>query len=665
MKTLKRLIRFREKGSAPYTAAIFTGIAGFIMLTGCVRENSRWQISSPGNLIRVEVLKKDLAPSGQLYYAVYIHRDGEFVQIVEPSSLGIIREDGRFVDNLEPVSVEKREEMTDEYTLVSGKKLANRNMYNEMELCFTNPEEQKVCLIFRAYDKGVAFRYAFPGNSNQNFRITRELTGFDFGAGSFWGHPYDTVTTWAPAYETYFTGPMAIGTEAPWNKNGWAFPILLESNGSWMLVSEAGFDGSYGACHLHAECPDGLYTLKFPEQEEALGYYENTSYSNLPWSSPWRFIAVGETLSGILETSLPTDLSAPSQLEDISWIRPGRATWSWWSDSDSPQDYNDIIPFIDFAAQMGWEYSLVDANWNHMKHGDVGQLAKYAAEKNVGLLLWYNSGGIHNLVPEEPRDLLDDRKSRRMEFKRISDMGIRGIKVDFFQSDKQEIIRQYTEILEDAAEFNLLVNFHGCTLPRGWRRTWPNLLTMEAIRGGESYKFDRTFPERVPSHLTIVPYTRNAVGPADYTPGTFSDHQYPHLTTHGFELALPVIIESGIMHYSDTPGQTMELPGFAIDFLREVPVIWDDTRYLAGYPGKDVVIARKSGSRWYIAGINGEDISKELTFNLPDMDGMPDAVRLIRDGESDRSLQMTDLQVMDGKMTVSMKPFGGFAGFWD
>ncbi len=636
-----------------------------MMLTGCTRENSRWRMSSPGDLIRVEVLKKDLAPSGQLNYAVFIKRDGEFIQIVEPSPLGIIREDGRFVDNLEPVSVEKREEMTDEYTLVSGKKLINRNMYNEMELCFINPEEQKVCLIFRAYDNGIAFRYAFPGNSNQNFRITRELTGFDFGTGSFWGHPYDTVTTWAPAYETYFTGPVAIGTEAPWNKNGWAFPILLESNGSWMLVSEAGFDGSYGACHLHADCPDGLYTLKFPEQEEALGYYENTFYSNLPWSSPWRFIAVGETLSGIVETSLPTDLSAPSRVEDISWIRPGRATWSWWSDSDSPQDYNDIIPFIDFAAQMGWEYSLVDANWNQMKHGDMGQLVKYAAEKNVGLLLWYNSGGIHNVVPEEPRDLMDDRKNRRMEFKRISDMGIRGIKVDFFQSDKQEIIRQYTEILEDAAEFNLLVNFHGCTLPRGWRRTWPNLLTMEAIRGGESYKFDRSFPERVPSHLTIVPYTRNAVGPADYTPGTFSDHQYPRLTTHGFELALPVIIESGIMHYADTPGQTMELPGFAIDFLREVPVIWDDTRYLAGYPGKEVVIARKSGSRWYIAGINGEEISKELTFNLPEMDGMPDAVRLICDGEPDRDLQMTDLQVRDGKITVSMKPFGGFAGFWE
>ena len=659
----KVCLMIREICISPVAAWVLMGIMVFPLLTGCNREKSRWRLNSPGNLIRVELIRKDLQPSGQLYYSVYVNRGDSVVQLLDPSPLGIVREDGRYIESLEPVSAKMREDVSEEYTLVSGKKLACRSMYNEMELCFKNPEDQQVCIIFRAYDNGIAFRYAFPGNSNQNFRITREVTGFDFGEGSFWGHPYDTVTTWAPAYETYFSGPMAIGTEAPWNKNGWAFPILLESNGSWMLVSEAGFDGSYGACHLQPDCSDGLYTISFPVQDEAMGYYENTSYSTLPWNSPWRFIAVGETLSDIVETSLPTDLSAPSRVDDVSWIRPGRATWSWWSDSDSPQHYSDIIPFIDFAAQMGWEYSLVDANWNHMQNGDIERLAKYAADKNVGLLLWYNSGGIHNVVTEEPRDLMDDRKSRRMEFRRISDMGIRGIKVDFFQSDKQEVIRLYTEILEDAAEFNLLVNFHGCTLPGGWRRTWPNLLTMEAVRGGENYRYDRAFPERAPSHLAIVPYTRNAVGPADYTPGTFSDHNYPHLTTYGFELALTVIIESGIMHYSDTPEKTMELPVFAIDFLREIPVVWDDTRYLAGFPGKDAVIARKSGPRWYIAGINGEDIHKELTFQLPEMDGVPGHFRLIRDGESDRDLQLTGLQVRDGKLTVTMKPFGGFAGY--
>jgi alpha-glucosidase len=651
--------------STLFRTGSLAGIAGFILVTGCNRENGIWQVSSPDNRIRVEIRKGNMAPDEQLRYSVHMKQDGSFVQLMDPSPLGIVREDGRFVENLELVSVEKSEDLHEKYTLVSGKKRTCESSYNEMLLFFKNQAQQKICLIFRAYDNGIAFRYVFPGKSNQNFRITGEVTGFDFGEGYFWGHPYDSVSPWAPAYETFFSGPVETGTEAPWNKNGWAFPILVESRGTWMLVSEAGFDGSYGSCHLQPDCPGGRYMIRSAEKEEAMGYYEHTSYSTRPWNSPWRYIVIGKDLSAIVETTLTTDLSAPSEVEDVSWIRPGRASWSWWSDSESPLDYDRLVPFIDFASRMGWEYSLVDANWNHMKNGTVEQLAAYAERKNVGLLLWYNSGGKHNVETGEPRDRVDDRKRRRMEFERISRMGIKGIKVDFFQSDKQEVIRLYTETLEDAATYHLLVNFHGCTLPKGWRRTWPNLLTMEAIRGGESYKFDRSFPEKAPSHLAIIPYTRNAVGPVDYTPCTFTDHTYPHLTTFGFELALPVVLESGIMHYADTPEQTMELPGFAIDFLREIPVVWDDTRYLAGFPGKDAVIARKNGSRWYIGGINGEDIQKELTFGLPAADGTPVSVRLIGDGESGRDLQLKDMQVEAGKLTVEMRPYGGFAGYWE
>ncbi len=219
---------------------------------------------------------------------------------------------------------------------------------------------------------------------------------------------------------------------------------------------------------------------------------------------------------------------------------------------------------------MGWEYSLVDANWDQMKNGNVEKLVEYANGKNVGLLLWYNSGGKHNVVEEGPRDLVDNAKARRKEFERISKMGIKGIKVDFFQSDKQEIISQYVGILEDAAEFGLLVNCHGCTLPKGWRRTWPNLMSMEAVKGGECYRFDQTFPGIGPPHLTILPFSRNAVGPCDYTPGGYSDSQYPHLSTYGFEMALPVIIESGIMHHMDTPARTLGLTAFCSGFPERI-----------------------------------------------------------------------------------------------
>ena len=456
-----------------------------------------------------------------------------------------------------------------------------------------------------------------------------------------------------------------MGTSAPWNKNGWAFPILVESEGTWMLVSEAGFDGNYGASHLDPVCDKGRYTIRFAEQEEAMGYYKNTSDAQPPWFTPWRFIAIGNSLAAVVETTLPTDLSHPSKIEDTRWISPGRSSWSWWSDGESPRDFDKLVPFVDFAAEMGWEYSLVDANWNHMENGDLEKLAKYAEKKNIGLLVWYNSGGKHNEVPEEPRDLMDNTKARKKEFEKIAGMGIKGIKVDFFQSDKQGIIQQYTDILKDAADHHLVVNFHGCTLPKGWRRTWPNLLTMEAVRGGECYRFDSKYPESAPSHLAIVPFTRNAVGPADYTPGGFSDNTYPHLTTFAFELALPVVFESGIMHYKDTPEQTMALPVYAINFLKEMPVVWDDTKYIAGYPGKDAVIARRKGKRWYIAGINGEAFEKELTIDLSITGDAPSSVEIISDGASARELQYDSLDSNNGKLTIHMKPFGGFAGFWE
>ncbi|MFH0759209.1 MAG: glycoside hydrolase family 97 catalytic domain-containing protein [Bacteroidota bacterium] len=642
--------------------SIMPGIALAFLLTSCQQNSNTWQLDSPSQKIRVDLSMMNSGESEQLFYTVSLDDNGTLKEVMDPSLLGIVREDGRFAENLELMSVEEENNVTEVYTLVTGKKLECLTAYNALHLTFRNKNKQKVALIFRAYDGGIAFKYHFPGSSENSVRVTEELTAFDFKEGNFWAHPYDTLTEWSPAYETYYEGPVEVGTPGPWNKNGWAFPILVESEGAWLMASEAGFDGSYGASHLQGECDGGRYRIKFAEQGEAEGYYENTSHSLLPWSTPWRFIAIGETLHAIVETTLPTDLSAPSAVEDISWIKPGRASWSWWSDSDSPQDYNRILPFIDLASEMGWEYSLVDANWNLMKNGNVERLAEYANAKNVGLLLWYNSGGKHNIVEEEPRDLMDNPKARRKEFERISKLGIKGIKVDFFQSDKQEIIGHYLGILEDAAGFGLLVNFHGCTLPKGWRRTWPNLMSMEAVRGGESYKFDPAYPELAPSHLAILPFTRNAVGPVDYTPCGFSDHTYPHLTTYGFELALPVLLESGIMHYMDTPERTAQLPDDVKEFLKRLPVAWDDTKYLAGYPGKEAIVARKKGDLWYVGAINGEDRTKELVVDLSPLGALPDSALIFGDGPTGKDLHSFTGAIQQGKMVVKMLPYGGIAG---
>ncbi len=635
-----------------------------MLLFSCQQNPGSWSLESPDHLIRMEITLSGPEASGKLQYTVSRMIEGSMTEIMNPSPLGIEREDASFVSGLEFVSASYQEGIEDQYTLVSGKKLECSSTYNCLLLNLRNQDKVKLTLDLRAYNGGVALRYHFPGESENNVRVSAEHTGFNFKDGKFWAHPYDAITNWSPGYETYYQGPVAVGTDAPKDKNGWAFPILLESANTWMMVSEAGFDGSYGASHLQPDCEMGEYNIRFAEAEEAEGYYENTSHSTLPWNTAWRFIAIGASPASIVETTLPTDLSAPCELEDLSWIKPGRSSWSWWSDSDSPRDYDRMLPFIDLASEMGWEYHLVDAGWNLMKNGNLEDLVKYADSKNVKLLAWYNSGGKHNVVQAEPRDLMDNSKIRRKEFERISKMGIKGIKVDFFQSDKQEIIAQYPEILKDAAEFGLVVNCHGCTLPKGWRRTWPNLLSMEAVRGGECYRFDKDFPEKAPSHLTIVPFTRNAVGPCDYTPGGYSDNKFPHLSTFGFELALPVVIESGIMHHMDTPAQTLGLPSYAVDFLKEIPVTWDDTKYLAGYPGKDVVIARKKGDRWYIGAINGENLAKDLSIDLSITGETPDELTLIVDGSGPRDLQSSTLKTEEGLLTISLQPYGGFAGSW-
>ena len=630
------------------------------LLVSC-NTSTYFQLESPDEFVRVVIDQLEDQSDTRLYYSVYLKKDDTYQQIMDPSPLGLVREDSRFVENLEFVSEEKQQKVTDQYTLVTGKKLQVNNSFNTSTLTFENSDQKQVSLEFRAYNDGIAFRYNFTGEAEDELTVTSELSGFDFKDGTLWGQPYDTLSTYTPAYETYYRS-MEVGTEAPWNKNGWSFPILVESEGAWMMVSEAGFDGTYGASHLHAACEEGLYTIKFAEQGEAEGYYENTSSSSLPWATPWRFIALGESLAQIVETTLPTDLAAPSKIDDTSWIKPGRASWSWWSDNDSPQLYERLAPFVDFAAEMGWEYFLVDANWNHMLNGTMEDLAVYAEQKNVDLLLWYNSGGKHNVVTEEPMDLMWDREARRAEFERISMHGIKGVKVDFFQSDKQEIIQQYIDILEDAADFKLLVNFHGCTMPKGWRRTWPNLVSMEAVRGEECYIFDPYFPTLAPGNMTILPFTRNAVGPMDYTPGGYSNNTYDHLTTYGFELALTVIIETGIMHHADTPGQTLGLPPYAVDFLKKVPVVWEETKYLAGYPGKDVVIARKNGSVWYIAGVNGENMEKEITIDLSPLGTIPSSIDMIIDGNGARDLQTVSLAPEDGKVSIHLQPYGGFTG---
>jgi len=453
-----------------------------------------------------------------------------------------------------------------------------------------------------------------------------------------------------------------VGTSSS-SEAGWAFPVLFctADRSRWGLVTEAGLDESYCGCRLSQNAPQGVYRIRFPDEGEGDSTGAVEPSWTLPWATPWRVIMLGDSPADIVESTLVTDVSPPSVVKDTSWIRPGRASWSWLFDHDSPQDCTKLKTWVDLAAQMGWEYSLVDANWDRMKNGTIHDLIAYANGKGVGLLLWYNSGGPHNHVSEKPRGLMTHREIRREEFATLKKWGIKGVKVDFWQSDKQNIIQLYQEVLKDAADFQIMVNFHGCTLPRGWSRTYPHLMSMEAVRGEECYSFDRNFTIEAPVQNVITPFTRNAVGPMDYTPTMFKDNVYPHLTSYSHELALPVIIESGWLHFAGGPKEYLDLPQAPKSFLKTVPVVWDETRLLMGEPGQFLVIARRHGDQWYIGGINGEKAGRDVDVPLPFLGQTRCTVTIIRDGDTPRTFATeTEAVTSDGHLETRLLPHGGF-----
>jgi hypothetical protein len=380
----------------------------------------------------------------------------------------------------------------------------------------------------------------------------------------------------------------------------------------------------------------------------------------------WRFMVISQRLGDIVESNRVFDLAPPSAVADTSWIKPGISSWSWLTDHDSSQSLPKLKAFIDLSAARGWAYSLVDANWNRIAPDSLEQLAAYAESKGVGLLVWYNSGGRHTGVTEEPRIGMDDRQRRRAEFARLQRLGVKGVKIDFFQSDKQGRIAQYLDILEDAAEFHLLVNFHGCTVPRGWQRTWPHLMTMEAVRGGEHYTFDSVpdFGQLSTTQNVVLPFTRNVIGSMDFTPVLFSKQNRQRLTTSAHEAALGVVFESGILHLADSAAGYGLMNVDYARYLRELPTVWDETRFLTGYPGREVVLARRAGTRWYVAGINGEDKAKALTLDLGFLDQGGTALEL-KDAADRFAFYSGQRKLGAGKARVTLAPFGGFVWVLD
>ena len=551
-------------------------------------------------------------------------------------------------------------QVCDAYRLKIGKRLENKACANQLTLSSPSQDGLQLSVQFRAYDDGVAFRYLITSDNGYLdslfYMLKSELTGFNMShATKVFPQPYDHADSWRPSYEAPALSmgdvvgrstPQALGA-------GWSMPLLFEVGGDWVLIHESGLIGqSYGS-HIAPEVVDKIYRLTGPLVNEALGHGDTSAHFALPWKSPWRVLIVGD-LPTIAQSNLVQTLAPPAAV-DADWVKPGRASWSWLSDHDSSQDPVKLKTFIDLAADMGWEYSLIDANWNRFSKEELARLITHAKQRNVGLFLWYNSGGSNNAVTEAPRNLMADRSLRRAEFERISGLGIRGIKVDFWHSDKQYMIKRYVDLLLDAAEFKLLVNFHGSTIPRGWERTFPNLVTMEAIRGHEFYTFpsEPNYGELAPSQNALVPFTRNVIGPMDSTPVIFAPKLIPRLTTNGHEAALGIIYESGVQHFSDDAGAYSALPEAWKSYLRSLPSAWDETRLLAGYPGKYVVMARRKGERWWVGAINGTSESLKLDMDLSFIAG--DLIAL-----GDKDGEMTDYR-FEQSTVITLEPYGGIA----
>jgi alpha-glucosidase len=522
-------------------------------------QKQEWTVSSPDKKVKVTVGTKE----NRLSYSVAYNK----ISAIEPSPLGIVRDDQQFSENLKFIA--KNEAAIDEtYTLSIGKKLQCRNQANELTMTFENGNKETVQLIFRAYNDGMAYRYHFPKTDNNPHKIVKEESGFAIAKNAkAWIQPYDLNVRKKPCYETFYENGIAVGGPSP-NPAGWAFPALFNTNNLWVLITEAALNETYPGTHLEDKAGNAVYTIRFPEKEEATSDADPEPVSTLPWTTPWRAAVIGSSLATIQETTLVANLNPPSVIKDVSWINPGRSSWSWWSAGGTTKDFDVQKEYIDFTADMKWEYVLIDAGWPQMKNGSMEDLIKYANSKNVGVVLWYHSGMGREKDTLSYANLMAFPEERKKEFQKIQAWGAKGVKVDFFDSDKQPVIKRYYDILRDAAEHKIMVNFHGSTLPRGWERTYPHVVSMESVKGAEGAG-RQEFCDKAPVHNTILPFTRNVVGPMDYTPVTFTNkREAKRQTTFAHELALSVVFESGVFHFADNMKSYQALPEGPKNFLR-------------------------------------------------------------------------------------------------
>ena len=607
------------------------------------------QIASPDGKLVVTVADMDGRPSYSVSY--------DNVLFLKPSPLGIIANIGDFSSGMSLEKNVSTNKIDETYELASIKKSKVHYVANEAVFSFTQQGKTIYDVIFRISNNDVAFKYKmYPQGETLSCVVKQEVTGFVFPDGTTTflcpqSKPMGGFARTSPSYETSYTADDVAG------KNGWGegytFPCLFRNgDNGWVLVSETGVNGGYCASRLLGH-KEGVYTIGFPQEGEANGNGTVSPGIALPGETPWRTITVGKTLAPIVETTVPFDVVKPLYPAKGEYTY-GRGSWSWIIGMDGSTNYKEQLRYIDFSAAMGYQSVLVDALWDKQIGRDkIEELAKYGKDKGVALYLWYNSNGYWNDAPQTPRGIMDNAIARRKEMKWMQSIGIRGIKVDFFGGDKQMTMQLYEDILSDANEYGLLVIFHGCTLPRGWERMYPNFASSEAVLASENLHFSQGSCDHEAFNATLHPFIRNTVGSMDFGGSALNKYYNAdnaprgsrRVTSDVYALATAVLFQSPVQHFALAPNNLTDAPSWAIDFMKEVPTTWDEVRFIDGYPGKYVILARRHGDKWYIAGVNAQKETLKLKVNLP-MFSNGEKVRLFSD---DKALQGGVKQIEIGK----------------
>lgn len=593
----------------------------FLFLLFPLSSNAESVTSPDGNLV-VNVSEREGTPVYSVSY--------NGITFIEESPLGLKMDIGDMSQGMALMEVSPSEMVSDSYSLPNIKKSKVDYTANRRSFTFAKDEKKVYDIVFQVSNNDVAYRYELSDlGDTKSAKIDSEASSFVLPEGTTTFLcpqmlPMTGFARTAPSYETSYTADDEMG------KNGWGdgyvFPALFRNgDNGWILISETGLDGSYCGSHIENR-GSNVYGIAFPNPKELNGLGSSSVGVSLPCNTPWRTITIGETLRPIGETTIANDLVQP-KYKTSKQYKYGKGTWSWIMRMDGSCNYDEQKEYIDFASDMGYNSVLIDALWDTMIGRDrIAELAEYGKSKGVDIFLWYNSNGYWNDAPQGPRGYMNNSHVRRDEMKWMQETGIRGIKVDFFGGDKQPMIQLYEDILSDANDYGLEVIFHGCTLPRGWERMYPNFVASEAVRASENLYFGQHECDMESFNATFHPVVRNTVGSMDFG-GSALNKYYNKSNEKGkgntrrtsdvFALATAVMFQSPVQHFALAPNNLTDAPDWAIQFMKDVPTTWDDVEFIDGYPGRYIIMARKHGDKWYVTGINAQESPLKTTITVP------------------------------------------------